>query len=192
LKEDQRNFHCWNYRRTIFEMSGLPNEHEIAFCMEKIQENFSNYSAFHQRSIYIKHTGLTVIEVIDQEWSLVENAIFTEPDDQSAWWYYQFLISYAIHSVRQDDTNDTTWLKELMYKHYDVIKSLLEMEPNSRWAMMILVFLSECLLTHCKNNLTVEEKESMLEERKHFLITLLDIDPIHQGRYRYLQNMKFE
>lgn len=82
---DQRNFHCWNYRRSIVKFAQLNPGTEFIFAETKILENFSNYSAFHHRSIYIlKLTDIdgTELELLEKEFSMVDNAIFTEPDDQ--------------------------------------------------------------------------------------------------------------
>jgi geranylgeranyl transferase type-2 subunit alpha len=92
LKADQRNFHCWKYRRYLVEIGGISNESEFEFSTFKIEENFSNYSAFHHRSVYIRALSAPVPELIDQEMTIVENAIFTDPFDQSAFWYYQVII----------------------------------------------------------------------------------------------------
>lgn len=71
-------------------------EQEMAFCSEKINENFSNFSAFHYRSELVsmiwnmkKKKGKSNIEhlrewkeaTLSNEIQLVENAIFTEPDE---------------------------------------------------------------------------------------------------------------
>lgn len=93
LKADQRNFHCWNYRRFLAAIGGVSREREIEFSTFKIEENFSNYSAFHHRSVYIRQQLVPVAELIEQEMTIVENAIFTDPFDQSAFWYYQVPIS---------------------------------------------------------------------------------------------------
>lgn len=89
LKADQRNFHCWNYRRYLVSIGGVRSDSEIEFSTLKIEENFSNYSAFHHRSVYIRQFEVAVPELIEQEMSIVESAIFTDPFDQSAFWYYQ-------------------------------------------------------------------------------------------------------
>lgn len=92
LFSDQRNFHCWNYRRFVAAATASPpleesHTTEFEFSFEKINENFSNYSAFHHRSVYIqKLYSPNVKDILDSEFSIVESAIFTEPDDQSAWW----------------------------------------------------------------------------------------------------------
>jgi len=87
LTADQRNFHCWNYRRFVVSEGNISENDELEFSFHKIQENFSNYSAFHHRSVFLKKcTFPNPKEFIHNEFSIIENAIFTEPDDQSAWW----------------------------------------------------------------------------------------------------------
>ena len=56
LKKDERNFHCWAYRRTItallchLQERGDRWKDDLAFAMAKIEANFSNYSAWHEVS----------------------------------------------------------------------------------------------------------------------------------------------
>jgi geranylgeranyl transferase type-2 subunit alpha len=99
--------------------SGVEFTKEFEFSTEKIEENFSNYSAFHHRSVFIKSilnsvTPITqsspseldnnfdsslhykdlndnykfefIQNTINGDVDIIENAVFTEPDDQSAWW----------------------------------------------------------------------------------------------------------
>ena len=49
LKLDQRNFHCWNHWMLICNMMNLSTEERLAFTMKRIEENPSNYSAWHFR-----------------------------------------------------------------------------------------------------------------------------------------------
>jgi geranylgeranyl transferase type-2 subunit alpha len=51
---DERNFHAWNYRNWIIK-EVLKNEkkyveNELKFTKEKIDNNFSNFSALHFRA----------------------------------------------------------------------------------------------------------------------------------------------
>jgi hypothetical protein len=36
-------------------------------------------------------------DILETEFQLIENAIYTEPDDQSAWWYNIFILQYLSH-----------------------------------------------------------------------------------------------
>jgi hypothetical protein len=122
LKLDQRNFHCWNYRRNVvdllIELSSQPKqqiiERELRFSIDKIHENFSNYSAFHHRSIYIRSLSVSFSALFPEELSLVLNAVFTEPDDQSAWWYFQFLLDWAKTESAKAERGSCEWLWTLL------------------------------------------------------------------------------
>ena len=70
---------------------------EWDFTTGKIQDNFSNFSAFYYRSQllprYLRIADDT-LSVWQEELQLIENAVCTEPDDQTAWWYQALLFPY--------------------------------------------------------------------------------------------------
>eukprot|EP01038_Epipyxis_sp_PR26KG_P010803 gene10803-14502_t len=190
LFQDQRNFHCWNYRRFVVIKANIPMEDELQFSTEKIQENFSNYSAFHHRSIFIKKSGLSIQSIIPSEFAIIENAVFTEPDDQSVWWYHQFLLTWVLGEVHNNSTDFILWFTELLKNQLDTIKSLIELENNCKWAKCCLVSIINTLLQlsyHINDNKIIE-KEVLMKEKNETLQLLIDIDPIHKNRYSYLIN----
>ncbi|KAJ8371850.1 hypothetical protein AAFF_G00299450, partial [Aldrovandia affinis] len=72
LALDDRNFHCWDYRRMVVKLSGPllhppPQTHSHRVCEEQLLK----------------------------EYELVQNAFFTDPNDQSAWFYYRWLLGRA-------------------------------------------------------------------------------------------------
>lgn len=99
--------------------------HELDYTQRLISKNFSNYSAYHYRSKLLKpveylrlHVPLRAeadgvrksniyadhnvtrdyectLNFFQDELNLVQEAVFTEPSDQSSWWYQRFIMSYC-------------------------------------------------------------------------------------------------
>jgi geranylgeranyl transferase type-2 subunit alpha len=70
------------------------------FSDEKVNENFSNYSAWHYRSSLLARTHpdpegrLPMDEAtLAKELDLATNAFYTDPEDQSAWFYTSWLFN---------------------------------------------------------------------------------------------------
>jgi geranylgeranyl transferase type-2 subunit alpha len=90
LKFDERNFHCWGYRRHMARLAAAAPSAELAFTDAKVESNFSNYSAWHSRTKLLPamHTDeppAAFAAAIEAEFELLQQAFFTEPDDQSSW-----------------------------------------------------------------------------------------------------------
>lgn len=70
---------------------------EIEFTLTKIQQNFSNFSSWYYRSSLFTEANNSAKTKFEDQWekeySLVENAIFTDPSDQSAWFYHRWLAN---------------------------------------------------------------------------------------------------
>lgn len=100
--------HGWDYRRYIIRQMDLQAgqnkdsvlaraQTEFDFTTTKISQNFSNYSAWHNRSTLLGKLAEKLTEqereaTVDNEFDLVKNAIYTDPEDQSAWLYDLWLI----------------------------------------------------------------------------------------------------
>lgn len=100
LKVDARNFHGWNYRRFLAKFTGVPEEDELKYTMVKICDNFSNYSAWHNRSILLSNLLIqqskgfeSKQKIFKEEFDLVTQALFTDPSDQSGWFYHLWLLA---------------------------------------------------------------------------------------------------
>ncbi|KAL8476964.1 hypothetical protein ACS0TY_029312 [Phlomoides rotata] len=102
-KLDSRNFHAWNYRRFITALKKIPDEEELQYTTDTIYDNFSNYSAWHNRSMLLsnllqkREKGYHDKEsVLREEFDFVRNALFTDPDDQSGWFYHMWLLDQTL------------------------------------------------------------------------------------------------
>ncbi|KAG0316961.1 hypothetical protein BGZ99_006573 [Dissophora globulifera] len=77
---------------------------EFDYTTTKISQNFSNYSAWHNRSTLLGKLADDMTEeerqaTVDNEFDLVKNAIYTDPEDQSAWLYHLWLIGRESRSI---------------------------------------------------------------------------------------------
>ncbi|KAG8703988.1 Rab geranylgeranyltransferase [Ceratobasidium sp. 394] len=103
LDRDSRNFHAWNYRRYVLacmpESDRRPPRSELAYTTRKIEQNFSNFSAWHQRTkvwgVIWAEKPETEASAKQEEFEFVRNALWTDPGDQSAWLYHRWLIGQA-------------------------------------------------------------------------------------------------
>ncbi|KIM87553.1 hypothetical protein PILCRDRAFT_815105 [Piloderma croceum F 1598] len=98
LDADARNFLAWNYRRYVLASMPIqrPKVSELTYTTRKIETNFSNFSAWHQRSkVYTSlwdSGSLDPIKCQEEEFELVRNAMYTDPNDQSVWMYHRWLV----------------------------------------------------------------------------------------------------
>ena len=182
LQRDERNFHCWNYRRFVVGLMlggrangawsqgppmgaqhahgsttlPVPNDPDAVlqaewdFTTRKIHDNFSNFSAFHYRS--------KLLRAETNELDIVENAIFTEPDDQTAWWYHRFLL---------ENTKDSfDWSS-----HLESLRELSEEVPDCKWVWLGILGVEQ--------RLDKPVDHSIIEK-------LIAVDPDRKARYEYL------
>ena len=150
LTKDCRNFHVWDYRKRI-----LANRHgdfwknshvlmeELKFTLLKITDNFSNYSAWHWRSKVLqalKTLNLDIVIHLINDVDLLTTCFYSDPNDQSAWFYYNWFIDFCKHYH-----NDN--LASALQQQKGQLEELLEMEPNCKWIYMGLFKLQQYLGT---------------------------------------------
>ena len=113
-------------------MAGVSKTDQLAFTTKKIEQNFSNYSALHLRSTVLPEP--ITVDVLSSEIELVQQAVFTEPDDQSAWFYYRWLLTSMLDLMESSPEDAAGFLKTQV----QWLEQLLEMEKDAKWVVVTL------------------------------------------------------
>lgn len=193
LEKDARNFHGWDYRHYVvrsIRQAGPPLEgstrkrpkptttSELAYTTSKISASFSNYSAWHYRSKLLPvlwqeqgHASASSArrQRINEEFELVKQALYTDPDDQSAWIYHRWLVGQSGDDIVE---------REIVN-----IKELLELESESKWCLDSLAVYEERLAHSTSDS---EARAQLTTSRLQYLRMLQRVDPLRGGRYRDL------
>lgn len=193
LNKDQRNYHAWGYRRFVvakLESSELDGksmaEDEFAYTTAMIRQNLSNFSAWHNRSLLIPK----VLEqrgsddkarstFLAQELDLVRDGLNVGPEDQSLWYYHQFLVSQIVgdgngQSIAPALTVDEkiTYLK----REIEEVTDLSEDYDDIKWIYEALLEYTLAL-----NRLENSDGAGNLQT---WLTKLRTLDPMRMGRWK--------
>ncbi|GAA5840690.1 hypothetical protein JCM9279_007404 [Rhodotorula babjevae] len=153
---------------------------ELAFTTRKISANFSNFSAWHYRTKLLQklwdERGWAAdaqerLDKVDEEFELVKQAIWSDPNDQSAWLYHRWLVGDGTVSI--------------VRREIEGIEELLEEEPDSRWCLDSLVHYKRLLvrLLEPQGDETRPEREELNLACVDMLARLKEVDPMRRARY---------
>ncbi|KAJ2169367.1 Rab geranylgeranyltransferase [Coemansia sp. RSA 353] len=182
LALDARNYHGWDYRRFVVAQlkDAATDKHEVdtqefAFTTEQINHDCANHSAWHNRSkllpeILAQRDEDGQLEVLQTENDLILNAIYTDPDDQNAWLYYDWLLD-----IQKSDEDRSRLLRNKIA----AIRELLELEEDSKRPLVELVSAYAELERLQSGSVSEPEKKECLETLRR----LESIDPYRVGRY---------
>ncbi|KAK0390016.1 hypothetical protein NLU13_3589 [Sarocladium strictum] len=196
LHRDQRNFHAWGYRRGVIaqlESSALAGhsmvEPEFAYTTQMIHKDLSNFSAWHNRGQLIprllderKADDAARRELLDKELALAYDGLNVGPEDQSLWYYLQYLMLNVIDSKtdRCFTPNLTTETRtEIISETIANIRDLLEDYTDIKW-------IYESLIEYTLALAQVQDRKASIEEREDltsWLQTLRRLDPKRAGRW---------
>ncbi|KAL2185009.1 protein prenylyltransferase [Thermothelomyces heterothallicus CBS 203.75] len=203
LGKDRRNFHAWGYRRHVvqqLESATLEGssmvEAEFAYTDKMIfNTDLSNFSAWHSRSKLIPRLldergadEAARRAFLDNELSQIRNALNVGPEDQSLWYYHQFLILNIVEPEKHPSmTRGFTREDRVAYlrREIDEIKDLLEDYEDVK---LIYEGLFEYTLYLCQ----LEERQPDETERADlaaWLGKLKQLDPMRNGRWADLERV---
>ena len=194
---------------------------EWDFTTSKIQDNFSNGSAFHYRSKLLplvlefrsgqsipslgKCNAYGAICLVRDEWDgILVDAIFTEPDDQTIWFYHRFVVSWARRYLAGDVKEGVSEkFEELLHDMVDSIQDLIDVEKEDsleyndsdrsrheskgakcKWAYLGMHLVLSTLLELKSSD--EEEKLELYERARGCLSELMTIDPDRRERYQIM------
>ncbi|KAK0740313.1 hypothetical protein B0T18DRAFT_393161 [Schizothecium vesticola] len=196
LNKDRRNFHAWGYRRQVVEklesavLEGQSMvEPEFAYTDKMIRTDLSNFSAWHRRSKLIprllderRADDASRRAFLDKELALIREALNVGPEDQSLWYYHQYLVLNLVTTAGRPTiapalaTEDrVTYLTRELVD----IKDLLE-----DYVGVKLIY--EALMEYTMYMCQLEERKPDADERAQlieWLRQLKKLDPMRKGRW---------
>jgi geranylgeranyl transferase type-2 subunit alpha len=154
-----------------------------------IRTNLSNFSAWHYRSQLIprilverKAESEARKKVLDEEFELITRALYTDPYDQSLWFYHQYLMSTLDEGNQQSVSilGPCTNGDRLHYleQEIDNVREMLDGAEDCK-------YIYYALLDYSQRYLEVEagNKKVTTMEMKGWLNELRKIDPLRDGRW---------
>jgi geranylgeranyl transferase type-2 subunit alpha len=201
LNKDQRNYHAWGYRRLVVaqlessELNGKSMaEDEFAYTTKMIRQSLSNFSAWHNRSQLIPKVleqrgadDKTRAAFLVEELNLVRDGLNVGPEDQSLWYYHQFLVSQIVgDGSGQSITPALTVDEKVAYLRHEIdeIKDLLEDYDDIKW---IYEALSEYTVALDRLEQRSESNSGETSNLQTWLTKLRALDPMRTGRWNEVE-----
>lgn len=224
LNADDRNFHAWNYRRFLIDtisryhfsddyrrnkeeevgvIKRRTREEETKYAREKISKNFSNYSAWHHRSVHFEQfdegrddeegtenpssssskLSLQFQAVLNAEFELVSQAFFTEPEDQSAWMYHRWLLSQLDEYSSSSSSSKKAYKIQTLQRELHRIRDVSEMEPTCKWPALVCARLHARLAKETRDADDPAVATTHVVQAKELFERLIVLDPLRKGYY---------
>lgn len=214
LEMDSRNFHGWQYRRFVVEQIETekvnkvpPSESSVAllriqidefdYTTQKINQNISNFLAWHNRSKLIPKiiklyqdfgdsyepkvyaVFKSPYEVLLHELELAKTGMFMDADDTSVWLYVAWLLTDPLFT---DELKNLGKYSEVLQGQLKLVEELNELEKDDHiegkdnvWCLRTMVLLKGLLMNG--------GMEDMREDIRTHLEVLVETDPLRKGRY---------
>lgn len=216
LEMDSRNFLGWQYRRFVIDniekniadaelLKNLKiNVDEFNFTTSKINNNISNFSAWHNRTKLIPKIFSILHEIGDEsllqqddyklfqnphtllvhELDLVKTGMFMDSDDTSVWLYLWWLLTNDIFVSYLHENSDSHSYEEIIQGQLNTIAEVNELEKDDHeqgwdnvWCLKTTLLLNS-LIKREQGNATLLD-----EDAKVILQKLIEYDPLRKGRY---------
>lgn len=199
LSRDSRNFHGWDYRRHIIRNlerlsakkgeAGSLVEPEFDYTTKMIKTNLSNFSAWHNRSKLIprlldeRNAGAEARRnFMKSELELIQKALYTDPYDQSLWFYHAYLMSTLDRNCPKSaciilDLDDDT-RAEYFEEELETIKDMLDGAEDCKWIYQALLDTASAFRTAKQ-----KDDDDLAKEMAGWLSELRKLDPLRSRRW---------
>ncbi|KAI0171675.1 protein prenylyltransferase [Hypoxylon sp. FL1284] len=195
LTKDRRNFHAWGYRRYVVATLESPSlggtsmvEEEFAYTTKMINVDLSNFSAWHNRTQLI----LRLLEerraddaarkaFLEAELGIIGDALNVGPEDQSLWYYHQYIISQIVGHPSIPTIVPALAIAEraaYVRREIDNIKDLLEDYEDIKSIYEALLEYSLVL-----KGLGEHGRSESDEDPRQWLVKVRMLDPMRAGRW---------
>ena len=136
-----------------------------------------------------------ILGLAREELELLQQAVFTEPDDQTAWWYHRFIVASFMEPLPElsweESVEDVEPYMELLQEEADNMRELIEAEDRQcKWGLLALYMLLGKLISASKK-LGLEDENDLdgwNMECNECLDTLIEIDPDRVNRYESMKS----
>lgn len=165
-------------------------EDEFAYTTRMINLNLSNFSAWHNRSQLILRVlaerdadDATRAAFLVKELDMVREGLNVGPEDQSLWYYHQFLISQIVDdSNRHTIAPALTITERITYLKHEIeeIKELLEDYSDIKWIYQALLEYT-LQLRRLEQHSPRDDSEASCS--RAWVDKLVALDPMRRGRW---------
>lgn len=207
LGRDSRNFHGWGYRRIVVDaLRGFSiddqnsnaslTESEFAYTTKMVKRNLSNFSAWHNRSklipLLLEERGANEDDrrkMFDAELTLIQSALFTDPYDQSLWFYHEFLMITLLSTATTGPTRSFAQFtnhdrEKYLATELAQVRELLEDTDDCKWIYQFLLHHSAKYL-----ELDAGNKAFSTLDLRQWLDQLNRLDPLRKARWKDLEKL---
>ncbi|CCK71963.1 Rab geranylgeranyltransferase BET4 KNAG_0I01780 [Huiozyma naganishii CBS 8797] len=188
LEVDARNFHGWHYRRMVVgKLENITGKSmdagELAYASKKINNNISNFSAWHQRVQLIDRMFANGEiedrkEFMEKEINYLTNAMFTDAEDQSVWFYINWFVNYPLVQSILGKEQYIRFLESMTTNILMINDDDIEFSgSDNSWCLKILLVIEQ------------RQKELSPGFESHsvqYLEKLVVMDPLRKNRYLHL------
>jgi len=161
-------------------------ESEFAYTTKMIKGNLSNFSAWHNRSKLIPQlldereaNDQDRKKLFDEELAFIQSAVFTDPYDQSLWYYHHFLMSEVSRTDGQAFVKFTDDERsECIRGEIEAIRDLLEDTDDCKWVYQSLLMYSAQL-----SKVAAIDELVTSHDLRSWLLQLRKLDPMRSKRW---------